>query len=120
VLQAVSLAALPFAAGIPGLLLATAPLALGSGLSSPSLSSLLSKFSRAEDQGGTLGIGQSASALGRIFGPLAGTTSFSAWHAAPYLGGAVLMGLGAAVASTVDVPRIDGATPARAAVEPAS
>jgi len=120
VLQAVSLAALPFAAGIPGLLLATAPLALGSGLSSPSLSSLLSRFSRAEDQGGTLGIGQSASALGRIFGPLAGTTSFSAWHAAPYLGGAVLMGLGAAVASTVDVPRIDGATPARAAVEPAS
>jgi len=120
VLQAVSLAALPFAAGIPGLLLATAPLALGSGLSSPSLSSLLSKFSRAEDQGGTLGIGQSASALGRIFGPLSGTTSFSAWHAAPYLGGAVLMGLGAAVAATVDVPPIDDARSARAAVEPTS
>jgi predicted MFS family arabinose efflux permease len=120
VLQAVSLAALPFAVGIPGLLLATAPLALGSGLSSPSLSSLLSKSSRAEDQGGTLGIGQSASALGRILGPLSGTTSFSAWHAAPYLGGAVLMGLGAAVAATVDVPRIDDARSARAAVEPAS
>jgi MFS family permease len=120
VLQGVSLAALPFATGLPGLLLATAPLALGSGLSSPSLSSLLSKFSRAEDQGGTLGIGQSASALGRIFGPLSGTTSFSAWHAAPYLGGAVLMGLGAAVAATVDVPRIDDARSVRAAVEPAS
>jgi len=120
VLQALSLAALPFATGVPGLLLATAPLALGSGLTSPSLSSLLSKFSRAEDQGGTLGIGQSASALGRIFGPLTGTMSFSAWHAAPYLGGAVLMGLGAAVAATVDAPRIDDAKSARAAVEPAS
>jgi DHA1 family tetracycline resistance protein-like MFS transporter len=120
VLQAVSLAALPFATGIPGLLLATAPLAVGSGLTSPSLSSLLSKFSRAEDQGGTLGIGQSASALGRIFGPLSGTTSFSAWHAAPYLGGAVLMGIGAAVAATVDVPRIDDARSARDAVEPTS
>jgi len=120
VLQALSLAALPFATGVPGLLLATAPLALGSGLTSPSLSSLLSKFSRAEDQGGTLGIGQSASALGRIFGPLTGTMSFSTWHAAPYLGGAVLMGLGAAVAATVDAPRIDDAKSARAAVEPAS
>lgn len=120
VLQALSLAALPFATGVPGLLLATAPLALGSGLTSPSLSSLLSKFSRAEDQGGTLGIGQSASALGRIFGPLTGTMSFSAWHAAPYLGGAVLMGIGAAVAATVDAPRIDDAKSARAAVEPAS
>jgi predicted MFS family arabinose efflux permease len=103
-LQAGALAALPFAAGIPGLLLATAPLALGSGLTSPSLTSLLSKFSRAEDQGGTLGIGQSASALGRIVGPLTGTTLFAAWHAAPYLGGAALMGIGAAVAATILVP----------------
>jgi predicted MFS family arabinose efflux permease len=104
-LQGLALASLPFASGIGGLLLATAPLALGSGLTSPSLSSLLSKFSRAEDQGGTLGIGQSAAALGRIVGPLTGTTSFAAWHAAPYLGGAALMGLGAAVAATISVPR---------------
>jgi MFS family permease len=110
-LQALALAALPFAEGIAGLLLATAPLALGSGLSSPSISSLLSKFSRAEDQGGTLGIGQSAAALGRIFGPLSGTVSFSAWPAAPYLGGAALMGIGAAVAATVAAPRVDDAAP---------
>jgi DHA1 family tetracycline resistance protein-like MFS transporter len=110
-LQALALAALPFADGIAGLLLATAPLALGSGLSSPSISSLLSKFSRAEDQGGTLGIGQSAAALGRIVGPLSGTLSFSAWPAAPYLGGAALMGIGAAVAATVAVPRVDDAAP---------
>jgi len=73
----------------------------------------------AEDQGGTLGIGQSASALGRIVGPLAGTTSFAAWQAAPYLGGAALMVVGAAVGATVSVPKnTDG--PARGAVTTAS
>ncbi|MEY2668743.1 MAG: hypothetical protein RJA59_1381, partial [Pseudomonadota bacterium] len=91
------------------------PLALGSGLASPSIMSLLSRFSRAEDQGGTLGIGQSASALGRIIGPLAGTTSFSAWNAAPYLGGAALMGMGAVVAATVSVPKNEEGPPRTAA-----
>ncbi len=118
VLQAVGLAALPFGTGIAWLLAASAPLAIGSGLTSPSLTSLLSKFSRAEDQGGTLGIGQSAAALGRIAGPLAGTTSFAHWHAAPYLGGAALMAMGAAVAATVRAPP-DAAGPATEA-RPAS
>jgi DHA1 family tetracycline resistance protein-like MFS transporter len=120
ILQGIALAALPFARGIPGLLLASAPLALGSGLASPSIMSLLSRFSRAEDQGGTLGIGQSASALGRIVGPLAGTTSFAAWQAAPYLGGAALMGVAAAVAATVSVPGDGGDRPPGSAVGSAS
>lgn len=118
-LQGVALAALPFADGVAGLLLATAPLAFGSGIATPSTMSLLSRYSRAEDQGGTLGIGQSASALGRIVGPLAGTTSFSAWNAAPYLGGAALMGMGAAVAATVTVPKNDEG-PRRAAAAASS
>ena len=119
ILQGAALAALPFADGLAGLLLASAPLAFGSGLASPSIMSMLSRLSRAEDQGGTLGIGQSASALGRIVGPLAGTTSFSAWHAAPYLGGAALMAMGAAVAATVSVPKGDDG-PARDAATTAS
>ncbi|MBS1110925.1 MAG: major facilitator superfamily 1, partial [Anaeromyxobacteraceae bacterium] len=119
ILQGVGLAALPFASGVTGLLMASAPLAFGSGLSSPSIMSLLSRYSRAEDQGGTLGIGQSASALGRIVGPLAGTTSFAAWQAAPYLGGAALMVVGAAVGATVSVPN-PGDGPARGAVKTAS
>ncbi len=111
ILQAVGLAALPFSSGVTGLLMASAPLAFGSGLSSPSIMSLLSRYSRAEDQGGTLGIGQSASALGRIVGPLAGTTSFAAWNAAPYLGGAALMVVGAAVGATVSAPaKANGST----------
>jgi MFS transporter, DHA1 family, tetracycline resistance protein len=119
-LQGAALAALPFAHGVGGLLAASAPLAFGSGMSNPSMMSLLSRFSRAEDQGGTLGIGQSASALGRIIGPLAGTTSFAAWHAAPYVGGAVLMAGAAAVASTVSAPRDADGGPARGAAGHAS
>jgi predicted MFS family arabinose efflux permease len=108
VLQGVALAWLPFADGLSGLLLATAPLAVGSGLSSPAISALLSRHSRAEDQGGTLGIGQSAAAIGRIVGPLSGTWTFSRWQAAPYLAGAVLMGVSALIGTTVRGPRAEG------------
>jgi MFS transporter, DHA1 family, tetracycline resistance protein len=107
-LQGIALAWLPFAQGLAGLLAATAPLAVGSGLSSPAISSLISRFSRAEDQGGTLGIGQSAAAVGRIVGPLSGTWSFSRWQAAPYLAGAALMGVAALIGATVRGPRTDG------------
>ncbi len=120
ILQGIALASLPFSSGVAGLLAATAPLALGSGMANPSMMSLLSRFARAEDQGGTLGIGQSASALGRIVGPLAGTTSFAAWHAAPYLGGAALMGAAAVVAATVSVPAGAASRPAAAAADPAA
>ncbi|HET9552572.1 MAG TPA: MFS transporter [Anaeromyxobacteraceae bacterium] len=119
-LQAASLVWLPFAhgwlpAGIalpawltPGfveLAVASAPLAVGSGLTSPALSSLLSKLGRAEAQGGTLGVGQSASALGRVLGPISGTTSYASTppssHAWPYLGGAALMAVSALISLTI-------------------
>jgi len=102
VLQAVALAALPFAGSVAGLMIATAPLAVGSGLSQPALSSLLSRLAREHDQGGTLGIGESAAAFGRIIGPEAGTWTFGRWSmAVPYLGGAALMAVAALVGSTV-------------------
>ncbi len=100
-LQAVALASLPFASGLGGLLAATAPLAVGSGLTSPSLTSLLSRQSREDDQGGTLGIGQSAAAIGRILGPESGTVSFQSSMAYPYLGGAAVMALAGLVGLTV-------------------
>jgi len=115
VLQVVAFAALPFATGVSGLLVATAPLALGAGLSQPSLSSLLSRFARADEQGGTLGIGESAAAFGRIIGPEAGTWTYGRWSPAfPYLAGAVLMALAAAVGATVR-PARDEAEPTPAA-----
>ena len=102
ILQGVGLAALPYAGGVAGLVLATAPLAIGSGLTQPSLSSLLSRFARADEQGGTLGIGESAAAFARIIGPEAGTWTFGRWSQAfPYLGGAALMAAAAVVGATV-------------------
>jgi predicted MFS family arabinose efflux permease len=105
ILQAVGLAAVPYAGNIFGLLGACLPLAFGSGLSTPALSSLLSRSARDEDQGGTLGIGQSAAALGRIGGPISATNAYDhVWYAAPYIGGAVIMLVTAAIGSTLRRP----------------
>ncbi len=93
------------ARAMPGLLAACVPLALGHGLASPALSSLLSRSARAEDQGGTLGIGQSAAALGRIAGPISGTIAYDhMWAGAPYLGGAALILVTAAIGATLRAP----------------
>jgi MFS family permease len=105
ILQAVGLAAVPYAGNVFGLLGACLPLAFGSGLSTPALSSLLSRSARDEDQGGTLGIGQSAAALGRIGGPISATNAYDhVWYAAPYVGGAVIMLATAAIGSTLRRP----------------
>jgi predicted MFS family arabinose efflux permease len=102
VLQAGALAALAFAHDLPGMLVATAPLAIGSGLASPAISALISRHSADEDQGGTLGLGQSAAAFGRIVGPLAGTTTFSRFSPAfPYLAGALVMAVAGLIGTTV-------------------
>jgi predicted MFS family arabinose efflux permease len=121
VLQVVGLGTLPYADGVAGLLAATAPLAIGSGLSQPSLSSLLSRFARADEQGGTLGIGESAAAFGRIIGPEAGTWTFGRWFPAfPYLAGAALMALAAAVGATLRPARDEAVSlPAQPAREQA-
>lgn len=104
-LQAVGLVAVPYATGTLGLLAACVPLSIGSGLSSPALSSLLSRSARAEDQGGTLGIGQAAGALGRIAGPISATSAYQhVSMGAPYLGGALLMLVTAAIGGTLRRP----------------
>jgi MFS transporter, DHA1 family, tetracycline resistance protein len=101
-LQALGLALLPFAHNAVGLVVATAPLAIGSGLSQPALSSLMSRFARSDDQGGTLGIGESAAAIGRVVGPVSGTWTFTNVAIAfPYLSGAVLMLVSAAIGAAV-------------------
>jgi MFS family permease len=111
VLQALGLAGLPFAAalgdasvlGLPvGLLLAAGALAMGNGFTNPAISALISRRSRAQDQGGSLGIGQSAAAFGRILGPESGTFTYSrlAPHF-PYVAGAGIMTLAAVIGSTL-------------------
>jgi DHA1 family tetracycline resistance protein-like MFS transporter len=68
------------------------------------LSSLLSKLASREDQGGTLGLGESASALGRIIGPISGTASYALVAAFPYVAGGIFMAMAAAVATTLRPP----------------
>jgi predicted MFS family arabinose efflux permease len=104
-LQALGLASLPYAGGMGGLLLACLPLAFGSGLTTPALTSLISRSAAADDQGGTLGVGQSAAALGRVAGPISATSAYDRlWYGAPYLGGALIMLATAAVGSTLRRP----------------
>jgi MFS family permease len=86
---------IPFVPATNGLfLLATslALLAFGSGVNNPSNQSLLSKLAPQENMGGTLGIGQSLSTLGRILGPAVGGAAFQYLGMnSPYVIGAVVM-----------------------------
>jgi multidrug resistance protein len=77
----------PFAALIPTAFL----LAAGTGLATPSLSSLLSKISPSDIQGRSLGLGQSASALGRVIGPGLSGYLFEARVQLPFETAAVIM-----------------------------
>lgn len=75
------------------------PLALGTGLNWPTLTSLASQYTEADRQGAILGVMQSLSALGRMVGAVWGGWIFGAWApAAPYLWNAVIMSLAAALA----------------------
>jgi len=108
VMQAVTFALLPYAGSTVGLLVVLAPLSLGSGISNPSLSSLLSRMAHRDDQGGTLGIGESVSAMGRIIGPETGTFTYEHVSPAfPYVAGGALMAVAAAVAATLLTARVD-------------
>ena len=69
--------------GIPPLAILPIPV-LGFGMLSPSLSSLLSLKTPAGMQGEVLGVGQSFSALARIFGPFMGNVLFDLDHALPF------------------------------------
>jgi len=57
---------------VPILLLVIAVIALGLGVTTPTLSSLVSKRSAAAEQGEILGAYQSMGSLGRVFGPFGG------------------------------------------------
>ncbi len=65
--------------GLLALLLGVAAFSLGNSISTPSLTSLGSKFAPANEQGATLGVLQSAASLARAVGPmLAGILLYSA------------------------------------------
>lgn len=81
------------------------PLALGSGLGHPSLNSLLSRRTRADEQGGVLGINQSLSSLARVIGPpLGGFVFQSLGIGSPYLVGGGIMLLAVLLAAQAARP----------------
>jgi MFS family permease len=103
---------LPAAAGLPLLLASTGLLAVGMGLTQPSLNSLISRRARPDEQGEVLGVNQSAGSFARIVGPWlagllfeAGLRSEEAVGAlgkgAPFFAGAALMAVALVLAVRV-------------------
>ena len=80
---------------------------MGQGFLHPTLPTLLSRETGADEQGGMLGLGQSLSAAARAIGPILGGMLFDWSLAAPYVvGGFVAFGV------AVLVSRIRVAAPA--------
>jgi MFS transporter, DHA1 family, tetracycline resistance protein len=105
---AVGLLGLTVAGSLAMVLVVTAFLSIGMGLLSPSLNSLVSKVSGADERGGVMGVSQSASSLARILGPAAAGAVFTLWgHNAPYYLGALIMAL--AVMMALRLPRAEAA-----------
>jgi DHA1 family tetracycline resistance protein-like MFS transporter len=63
------LLAMPFARDVPVLAAAVTALALGMGLTQPSLTSLISRRAGREEQGEVMGVSQSAGSFSRVLGP---------------------------------------------------
>lgn len=75
-LGAVALALIPFGGNFLGLALITILLVLGTGIFQPTVLSLISEVTPDDEQGVTLGVNQSVSAMARVFGPLWGGFAF--------------------------------------------
>jgi multidrug resistance protein len=76
---------------VPLLFLAVAVVALGNGLNTPSLSSLISRAASGDRQGGVLGVSQACGALARVAGPIVGTWTFAFGPGTPYATGSAVM-----------------------------
>lgn len=74
----------------PELWAAVVLLGIGNSLAVPSLNALISKATSPEEQGATLGVNQSMSALARAFGPAFGGLLYTGW----FDGGALAVGSG--------------------------
>ncbi len=67
---------------------------IGFSFVTPSLQSMLSLRTHDDEQGGVLGLGQSMSAIARIFGPIAGLTLMTGEnYVLPYLSAAIVMAI---------------------------
>lgn len=98
-LVAAGLLMIPATTSVPALLAASGVMAVGMGFNNPSLMSLISRYSAAEDQGGVMGLTQSLNSLARIVGPMWGGFAFDRLGIGmPYITSAAVMGLAALLA----------------------
>jgi len=89
----IGLLLLPFAHTPTAVVAACAVLAFGNGLSSPALSSLVSKQAPSHAQGRILGVNQSMGSIARVLGPLIGGMAFEFGIDVPfYVAAAILAG----------------------------
>ena len=89
---AISIGMLTVVWSVPTLLVALGLLAMGMGFNNPCLSSMVSKLSNQDDQGGILGLASSLASLGRVVGPAWGGYLYDAYGmTTPYLSAAGLM-----------------------------
>ena len=110
---AVSIGMLPFVWNVPGLLVALALLAVGMGFNSPSITSMVSRLSDADDQGGILGLASSLASLGRVAGPAWGGYLYDQFGmTTPYLTASALLFI-ALVVALVGLKDDGAAVPAR-------
>ncbi len=90
---------LPLVGGLWWLCGILVPIAFGTGLNWPTLSSLASQYAEADTQGAILGVMQSLSALARMLGAAWAGWVFGNWSpGAPFVLNAALMSLAAAFA----------------------
>jgi MFS family permease len=88
----VTLALIPYAGNFLWLAVVGIFLSLGTGLLQPTLLSLISEVASDAEQGITLGVNQSLSALARMLGPLWGGFAFEfLGYPFPFLTGSTLM-----------------------------
>jgi DHA1 family tetracycline resistance protein-like MFS transporter len=108
------LLAMLFAHSIPRLAFAVSALALGMGLTQPSLNSLISRRAGRDEQGEVLGVSQSVGSLSRVLGPAAAGFLFAQFgRNAAFFWGAVLV-FAALLVSLMLVRALDAAKLAEA------
>ena len=91
--------------GYPWMFPAIVGIAFGSGIFSPSASSLISRSVDEDMQGEALGLSQSVQALGRIAGPVMSGLLFELSAKMPFLVGAVFLAVGAGVCVRIVQPK---------------
>ena len=101
VLLTAGFAGMSVAHGVAALIAGLVALVAGIGFATPALNALIAEQAAPQERGAVMGLSQSASALGRVIGPMCAGAIFDVFgHGAPFGAGAVLMMAALFVASS--------------------